>query len=554
MRDLRVWIGVVLLSVLWVGDQNSVVTRSRKPASQQKRAIISGGNCEEGEYSNAFMKEMARAAGALATAGWSVESQFDGDTARCSIPANEPRCRTKAIRDKQCCPRDFKAEDWTLEHYARLSGARPEDIRRGSKAELMAALDRALRELSPGDELLVAFHTHGAQERLLDAGKRGRKTRFAHALCMSDSQMRVDDRELVSRFDQLKTKGVRLGFIDSSCFSGGTLPHWASYGCVLTSNSDDRSSWGSVRSESTLLGQLAIQARSGGSLESVFVALLQASGRTNTPMISSFQEPNDERSEILGSTLNEFSRLSEIVMVVDPSRCKGCYEGHLFAAFDRIEDRLKAWPKAIDDPYESLVAEIRDVLSSLRSRVARYQSLAANRPEIETQLDRSALLVDTELTDELKSRVDPEKLSQAIQSAIQSKKLVRLGGRLSLEWRLSPISEDYTDAIGISDVIVGELARIQGNDRADLSLSPLIARWITLREGAAFARLTETEQQVVTSLIRRYNESIEAQGNLNHFRFVTEASSEIAAKINDLRAQAFLRSSGEDNLCRQFRL
>ena len=124
---------------------------------------------------------------------------------------------------------DFSNSQEQLSNELRLAGWNVNllhDPGKNSKKELLDQLDRLLLGKSPaakkGDELLIAFSTHGT------SGVR-------HDVCLSDGTLLpVDDPDLLERLFKAKTRGVRLAFIDDSCYSGASIPILGKYGCTVT--------------------------------------------------------------------------------------------------------------------------------------------------------------------------------------------------------------------------------------------------------------------------------------------------------------------------------
>ena len=97
-----------------------------------------------------------------------------------------------------------------------------------SKKELLKALEKIATDSSKNqsDELLLDFLVHGSPET----------PRHAHALSMPDcSLLQLDDPDLTRVLEKIKKKNVKMGFLDGSCYAGGSVDAFKKYGCVMAS-------------------------------------------------------------------------------------------------------------------------------------------------------------------------------------------------------------------------------------------------------------------------------------------------------------------------------
>lgn len=169
-------------------------------SAESRYAILTGGNCnKEGAEAlqNIMKSDMNHLGIALRRHAWTVDIQYSSD----------PSGVAPAV----------------------AQGALPG---KSSKKELLDSLDRIIAaQPQKGSELLLAFMTHGSPAE--GPGS-------AHAICMNDgSHLSMDDPDLSSRLQRLKTLGVRLGVTDSSCFGGGSRILEKYGACVISSQSEN---------------------------------------------------------------------------------------------------------------------------------------------------------------------------------------------------------------------------------------------------------------------------------------------------------------------------
>jgi hypothetical protein len=204
------------------------------------RAILFGGSCEEGNAVNGFHSGFIQDATQLNASGWDVRPSFAGDSAHCAGTAADP------------CPPGVSVADWSSDSIAQAAGKDPSTVGRASKADLLASLDQAVTDLASGDELLVVIDTHGFGEQVTG------QSYWAHGICVSSDQphgtvanidpstgkmnaankegrMYMTDPDLVQRLQKLRTAGVKMAFLDDSCYGGGSIPALSAYGCTMTS-------------------------------------------------------------------------------------------------------------------------------------------------------------------------------------------------------------------------------------------------------------------------------------------------------------------------------
>ncbi len=102
------------------------------------------------------------------------------------------------------------------------------NARSGSLQEIRQQIEKYKQQirngsLKQGDQILITIATHGGQMKAPYAN---------HAVAATDGQ--YNTAELIALRDLAESKGVKLGIIDSSCYSGASLALGTDKTCVLT--------------------------------------------------------------------------------------------------------------------------------------------------------------------------------------------------------------------------------------------------------------------------------------------------------------------------------
>ncbi len=182
------------------------------------------GGCEShGE--NGVYKLTADVAKSLQSRNWTIDAIAGGSLARAAT--------------------DQAAKSGTLiDPLKQALGLTSDEIKKTTKANLIASLDKASQTLEAGDQMLLQIYTHGGP------GYEGN----AHTVCTTeespanepnnqppnepntqvDTNLAINDPEVIAKLDLLKKKGVKLGFLDTSCFGGGSVPQLSRFGCVIS--------------------------------------------------------------------------------------------------------------------------------------------------------------------------------------------------------------------------------------------------------------------------------------------------------------------------------
>jgi hypothetical protein len=209
------------------------------------RAIVFGGSCEEGSSINDFHDSFIQISAGLTSTGWDVRPLFAGDSSHCAGTAANP------------CPEGVDVTQWSVAPIAAAAKKDPSTVGRASKASLLASLDQASTDLAKGDELLLVINTHGYGEQVKG------QAYWDHGICISSDQpggtvanldpatgkvnspnkeglMYMSDPDLQARLKKLSSAGIKMGFLDDSCYGGGSVPEFSQYGCTMSSTTSQQ--------------------------------------------------------------------------------------------------------------------------------------------------------------------------------------------------------------------------------------------------------------------------------------------------------------------------
>ena len=203
------------------------------PAAAADRALIFGSTSEH-HADLGFMTSAFGAADGLKKQGWAVELYFGNEDLRL-LPSGNPVCRASPHDPKCCDPQgppgdlrscrsvhglttqsaaDILAEDW---------GYRPGEIGLASSTTFIRALEKARDELNKDDQLLIEVDSHGA---------RG----FFN---LGNDILPYGSPTVLKLLQGLRDKGVHLGFLLDTCYSGGGVSTWSRFGCAVSIASAD---------------------------------------------------------------------------------------------------------------------------------------------------------------------------------------------------------------------------------------------------------------------------------------------------------------------------
>lgn len=235
----------------------------------------------------------------------------------------------------------------TVQELARKTKTDVNKVDFGSVLSLTQQLDDAIANLKPGDQFLLSFFTHGAPA----GGK------YQHSICTSEGFLiDISSAKITSRLEKLKAKGVKLGFIDSSCYSGGSIPILSKYGCVLSLTTEHNTS-ASDYIFANIVNMPASTLKNGGlkndgsfSLEDLFITHKDqyanpnnpnaqdrgSRSASNFPQISGFQKGNSYSEFFsIARSLNEYN-VSSLNQVCSASGLNFTELDHLSSNIQKI--------------------------------------------------------------------------------------------------------------------------------------------------------------------------------------------------------------------------
>ena len=128
-------------------------------------------------------------------------------------------------------------------------------------------------EIKPGDKILLIIATHGYQNR----GEKSHSISTNSGAAQTES-FNLDELKQITELAE--SKKIKLGIIDLSCHSGGSLPLANSATCIISSSGPTQYATGSFAEN--FLDRL----QPGKSLESIFLETRRSSASPAFPMIS----------------------------------------------------------------------------------------------------------------------------------------------------------------------------------------------------------------------------------------------------------------------------
>lgn len=93
-----------------------------------------------------------------------------------------------------------------------------------TKENFLQYLKKSSKELAGGDKFLLNIITHGLPSK----GN-------GHAICLGDgSMLNLNDPEIHKYLNEMKKKGIKMAFMDNSCYGGESIDLFDQYGCTMS--------------------------------------------------------------------------------------------------------------------------------------------------------------------------------------------------------------------------------------------------------------------------------------------------------------------------------
>jgi hypothetical protein len=171
-------------------------------------ALFFGGADEAGEQ-NQFLYGYSKKTDSFVKAGWQTQILY-GDQAE---------------------------TDYLVKKVPKLSGK----VKPSTKENIFEYLDSIINNGSSGDQLLLNLNGHGGIGRFINA----------------DGDFKYDDPEFLARLNKINDKGLKVSIVLDTCFSGSAVPILKDYACVVSSQTNNMTSYGGSVMESfdKLLGR-----------------------------------------------------------------------------------------------------------------------------------------------------------------------------------------------------------------------------------------------------------------------------------------------------------
>lgn len=376
----------------------------------QRVAIFFGGNCERPDFhpdyeGNQFLVHMAESASAMHARGWEVHAAYGGDLERCTVSDSAPKCKS-AIENNQTLPKDCcftgvepNDQTWSGSPVADAVGIPYVKLPEASKQALLNQLNDAAARIQSGGELLLSLSTHGSPR--LKGG--------AHEICLSDgTMMPIDDKDFIAALDALKKKGVKIGILDSSCYSGDSTRVLGKYGCVVTDQESNSISTGSGLT--SVLSQINDDPELKGkslSLEDVFLNYLKSDeiSEGNQPQISGYQGMDRVDRDL--SRLDSELLFPDVAHNWDPTydQSWGLACQNANTEFSEVTRLLGSLSTALDDPmvpFQGKKIHLRDLIRQIEKEAALVQK---DRKKLDAIRDQEKKINDALEIDPLKFQV-----------------------------------------------------------------------------------------------------------------------------------------------------
>jgi hypothetical protein len=225
--------------------------------------VIMGGGGEPNKPTTIFDNELKNASEFVRKSDWNTKVVFNGG-----------HSETEAIAARAAQKSGGQNTHFTQANYEALITEYENKILSG--------------QIRSGDQLLLMISSHGSQTG------NGSKTHFISTSSAKKQELAnyqtLEGSSLVSldRLEKLtklaEQKGIKLGILDFSCYSGVTQQLANSNTCVISSTGPNHFAWGGT--PETFASQFTKSMNSGKTLEDVFLEAMRNKRETSFPMIS----------------------------------------------------------------------------------------------------------------------------------------------------------------------------------------------------------------------------------------------------------------------------
>lgn len=160
----------------------------------------------------------------------------------------------------------LEVKGWKVKHVLR------NDEETSRFSDFILALQE-MQSLPAGSQLLIAMNSHGSVST----------TKFEHHWAFQDGDYPNNHPDFIAALRTLKDKGIKIGFLDSSCYSGATTRDLAQYACVVAGGSATRTSRGDsvvvmldemLRLQPSQINPFSIQTNGSITLDELFLFTL----------------------------------------------------------------------------------------------------------------------------------------------------------------------------------------------------------------------------------------------------------------------------------------
>jgi hypothetical protein len=563
--------------------------------SHRWEAIVFGGVDEAKAPANMFQESFIHLSSALSQNGWTVQPLFgnEGDCSGCG-------------------------STWDIDPIAAAANLSPSQVPKASKRELLKKLDSAITHLRSGDQLLVTIDTHGMADyegavdttRISVFDENDPHSIKENQLDSKGNQigtMRVDDPELVARYQTLKNNGVKLAFGSDSCFSGPTAKVLGKYGCVVTQTSGKKYGLGTpvsdsivdlITASSSQIAPVALEQNGSLNMEDLFLDLTTyATNGLDSPyyqtpyagvlepefsaFLSEYESvenlagpgllniPTNEFTIIhnqlqLSGSLNNYSELKNFIsqFLAPFANASTDSKYQTLAEYYLKRDANDLGLVTVDTPSE-LVNRVTHIQANFTAAQTQYQNLTQQEDQIQSAIAQSGVAIQYALDT---SYADAQENFNTTVQSLSGKSIFVAGGWMSIPLSVGPNgtpqrffaptdtwfkTETVTLANQIAEAMSKTYPSATGSDfKLSLANTIFAAETAAWNRASANARIALSQSQKIADIEAQKDVIFRSGSGL---RFVQDA---IEARMYAyLFHRAEVGGSDSDvNLCRDFTL